>query len=95
LRRVLGERVKHVPVSSSKSQFGHSLGAAGALEVAAIVAGMKGGFLPPTLNLERPDPECELLHVACEAKYSRVDVALSTSFGFGSRNAALVIRRLG
>lgn len=94
LRRVLGGRAKHVPVSSSKSQFGHSLGAAGALEVAAIVAGMEGGFLPPTLNLERPDPECELLHVACEAKYSRVDVALSTSFGFGSRNAALVVRRL-
>jgi len=93
LRRVLGEGACRVPVSSSKSQFGHSLGAAGAMEAAAIVAGMWGGFAPPTLNLDHPDPECDLAHVAGHSRPCRISVALSTSFGFGSRNAALVLRR--
>lgn len=95
LRRALGPEVGRVLVSASKSQFGHSLGAAGALEAAAVIAGMQGGFVPPTLNLENVDPQCALAHVVQEACVRDVDVALSTSFGFGSRNAALVLRKMG
>jgi 3-oxoacyl-[acyl-carrier-protein] synthase II len=94
ITRVLGRRAREVPVSSSKSQFGHLLGAAGAAEAAATIVGMRGGFVPPTLNLDDPDPECDLLHVPWVSKGHVVDVALSTSFGFGSRNAALVFRRI-
>ncbi len=93
LRRVFGERISQVPVSSSKSQFGHLLGAAGAVEAAAVLVAINEGFAPPTLNLEHPDPECELAHVACKPLTCSIDTALSTSFGFGSRNAALVFRR--
>ena len=95
LRRVLGDHASRVPVSSSKSQFGHSLGAAGAIEAAAIVLGMWGGFAPPTLNLENVDPQCDLVHIAGRVRQCQIDVALSTSFGFGSRNAAVVLRRIG
>lgn len=93
LRALLGDRVEYVPVSSSKSQFGHLLGAAGAVEAAATIAALEGGFVPPTLNLEDPDPDCELLHIRGKAQPCDVSVAMSTSFGFGSRNAALVLRR--
>lgn len=93
LRRVLGDAAATTPVSSTKSLFGHTLGACGALEVAATLVGMREGFVPPTANLEEPDPECDLDHVAVRARPARVDVALSTSFGFGSRNAAVVVRR--
>lgn len=93
LRRVLGERAARVPVSSSKSLFGHLLGASGAVEMAATVAGMQHGFLPPTLNLREPDPACDLDYVPNLPRSARIDVALSTSFGFGSRNAAIVVRR--
>lgn len=91
--RALGGTATGVPVSSSKSLFGHTLGACGAVELAATLVGMKEGFLPPTLNLDAPDPECTLDYVAHRARPARVDVALSTSFGFGSRNAALLVRR--
>ncbi len=94
LRRVLGERADRVPVSSSKSMVGHLLGASGAIEAAATVLGMSGGFLPPTINLVRRDPECDLDYVPNDAREARIDAALSTSFGFGSRNAAVVLRRL-
>lgn len=93
LHNVLGSRALHVPVSSSKSQFGHLLGAAGAIEAAAVIAAMDGGFVPVTRNLENPDPECNLRHVMGRPESLRVDVALSTNFGFGSRNAALLFRR--
>jgi 3-oxoacyl-[acyl-carrier-protein] synthase II len=93
LRRALGMRGARVPVSSSKSQFGHLLGAAGAIEAAVIVAAMSGGFVPVTRNLSAPDPECDLAHVIGAPRSMRIDVALSTSFGFGSRNAALVLSR--
>lgn len=94
LRRVLGNRAQDVPVSSSKSQFGHSLGAAPVIEVMATMAGMRGGFAPATLNLKHPDPECDLAHVVDRTRECRIDVALSTNFGFGSRNAAIVLRRV-
>lgn len=93
LKALLGSRAKSIPVSSSKSQFGHLLGAAAAIEAAATVLAIEGQFLPPTLNLDEPDEECDLDHVPGRAREHPVHVALSTSFGFGSRNAALVFRR--
>ncbi|MFM8410332.1 MAG: beta-ketoacyl-[acyl-carrier-protein] synthase II, partial [Alphaproteobacteria bacterium] len=76
----------------TKSMVGHLLGACGAVELAATTTGMQGGFLPPTINLREPDPACDLDWVAGEARPARIRAALSTSFGFGSRNAALVVR---
>ncbi len=93
LHRIFGDVASTIPVSSSKSLFGHALGAGGALELVATLIGMREGFVPPTLNLDQPDPECDLDYVAHSARPARVDVALSTSFGFGARNAALVVKR--
>lgn len=93
LKALLGARAKSVPVSSSKSQFGHLLGAAAAIEAAATIVAIEGQFVPPTLNLDDPDGECDLCHVPDRAREHSIKVALSTSFGFGSRNAALVFRR--
>lgn len=92
LRRVFGANAA-VAVSSSKSQFGHLLGASGAVELAAVVAGMVGSFAPPTLNLDEPDTECLLNHVPHRARTMEINYALSTNFGFGSRNAALALRK--
>ena len=81
------------PVSSTKSMIGHVLAGAGAVELAACVAAIECGFLPPTINLDRPDPECDLDHVANNSRRARLDAAISNSFGFGGQNACLLIRR--
>lgn len=93
LRRVLGAEAERIPVSSSKSMLGHLLGASAAIEAAATALALDGGFVPPTINLEEPDPECDLDYVPNRAREAPLRAALSTSFGFGSRNAALVLRR--
>jgi 3-oxoacyl-(acyl-carrier-protein) synthase len=72
---------------------GHLLGAAGAMEALFCVRALETGILPPTINLDRPDPECELDHVAGKARQTRIRVALSSSSGFGGTNAALVFSR--
>jgi 3-oxoacyl-[acyl-carrier-protein] synthase II len=91
IRKVFGEH--RAAVSSSKSMTGHLLGAAGALEAAATVLALHEGVLPPTINLEDPDPDCELDHVANASRKEQVDLALSNSFGFGGQNAVLAMRR--
>jgi 3-oxoacyl-[acyl-carrier-protein] synthase II len=93
LRTVFGEGAGRLAVSSTKSMVGHLLGASGAAELAATLVAMQGGFVPPTINLREPDPACDLDFVPGEARPARIDAALSTSFGFGSRNAAIVVRR--
>jgi len=90
LRDVFGAHTDRLAVSSTKGATGHLLGAAGALEALLTVRSLETGMLPPTLNLDRPDPECMLDHVANKARAARVRVALSNSFGFGGVNAALV-----
>jgi len=93
LKRVFGERAKKVPVSSTKSMTGHLLGGAGGLEAGISVLALRDQTLPPTINLEMPDPECDLDYVPNHARKASVEYALSNSFGFGGTNAALVFRR--
>ena len=93
IRRVLGPAAEHVPVSATKSMTGHLLGAAGAVEALFCVRALQTGWLPPTTNLDHPDPECALDHVAHKARHASARVALSNSFGFGGTNATLVLRR--
>jgi 3-oxoacyl-[acyl-carrier-protein] synthase II len=90
LRDAFGAHADRLPVSSTKGATGHLLGAAGALEALLTVRALETGMLPPTLNLDRPDPDCALDHVANQARPARARVALSNSFGFGGVNAALV-----
>jgi 3-oxoacyl-[acyl-carrier-protein] synthase II len=94
LKIALGEeRAKQVPISSTKSETGHLLGAAGALETIVTVMAMRESFLPPTINQTDPDPLCDLDYIPNTGREADVPVALTNSFGFGGHNAALVLRR--
>jgi 3-oxoacyl-[acyl-carrier-protein] synthase II len=92
LALALGDEVKRVPVSATKSMTGHLLTGAAAIEALACLAAMREGAIPPTINLDDPDPECELRHVANKALEARVRVAVSNSFGFGGSNACVVFK---
>ena len=93
VKRVFGAHAGRVAVSSTKSMTGHLLGAAGGVEAAFTVLTLVRGMLPPTINLEEPDPVCDLDYVPNRAREARVDVALSNSFGFGGTNATLAFGR--
>jgi 3-oxoacyl-[acyl-carrier-protein] synthase II len=88
----LGDAATRVPVSSPKSMTGHMIGAAGALSAMVALLAMRDGVLPPTTNLEHPDPECELDHVALEARRADVRTAAVNAFGFGGQNCVVVLR---
>lgn len=90
LRTVFGKHLQDIPVSGTKSMTGHLLGAAGALEAILCIQALEVGLLPPTINLDHPDPECELDHVANKPRPVAIRTALSNSFGFGGTNATLV-----
>ncbi|HVR88792.1 MAG TPA: beta-ketoacyl-ACP synthase II [Candidatus Limnocylindria bacterium] len=92
LKTVFGERAYKVPISSTKSMTGHTLGAAGAIEAVICVLAMRDGILPPTINHENPDPQCDLDYVPNVAREAAVEYSLSNSMGFGGHNVALVIR---
>ena len=93
LHRVFGRHAARVAVSSTKSMTGHLLGAAGTVEAAYTVLALGHGIVPPTINLDEPDPACDLDYVPHEARRAPVDVAMSNSFGFGGTNVSLVFRR--
>jgi 3-oxoacyl-[acyl-carrier-protein] synthase II len=93
LKRVFGESAKKVPISSTKSMTGHLLGGAGGLEAGIAVLALRDQVIPPTINLESPDPECDLDYVPNVARKATLDYALSNSFGFGGTNAALIFKR--
>jgi 3-oxoacyl-[acyl-carrier-protein] synthase II len=93
LKRVFGDRAKQVPISSTKSMTGHLLGGAGGLEAGIIVLALRDQILPPTINQETPDPECDLDYIPNVARKASVEYALSNSFGFGGTNAALIFKR--
>ena len=84
-----------VPVSSTKSSMGHLVAACGAVETILCVQAIRTGLLPPTINLERPDPACELEHIAMRARSAHIDHALTNAFGFGGSNGSLVVSRHG
>jgi beta-ketoacyl-acyl-carrier-protein synthase II len=93
IKTMFGERAYQVPVSSTKSMVGHTLGGAGAIEALACVQSIKTGIIHPTINLEEPDPACDLDYVPLQARQAEVRTTLSNSFGLGGQNACLVLRR--
>lgn len=93
IKRIFGEYAYQIPVSSTKSMTGHLLGAAGGVEAIICAKALETGIIPPTINYEVPDPECDLDYVPNQARAHDVDVAMSNSFGFGGHNAVLVFRK--
>jgi 3-oxoacyl-[acyl-carrier-protein] synthase II len=93
IKAVFGEHAKNIPVSSTKSMTGHLLGATGALEAIFCLKTICEGILPPTINLDHPDPVCDLDYVPHQARKSDVKTAISNTFGFGGVNAVLVFKR--
>jgi 3-oxoacyl-[acyl-carrier-protein] synthase II len=93
IKAALGEQSKRVPISSNKSMIGHLLGAAGVVEAIFTILTMRDGIIPPTINYDTPDPECDLDYVPNVARKAQVNTALSNSFGFGGVNATLVFRK--
>ena len=93
IKTVFGDRAGKIPANSTKSMVGHLLGGAGAIEVAAVCLQMKNNYLHPTVNLDNPDPECDLDYVANEGRDYNIDIAVSNSFGFGGHNVSLVLKR--
>jgi 3-oxoacyl-[acyl-carrier-protein] synthase II len=93
IKTVLGEHAYDVAVSSTKSMTGHLLGGAGALEALICANVLEDGIIPPTINYEVPDPDCDLDYVPNEARQAEVQVAMSNSFGFGGHNACVILRR--
>ena len=93
IKTVFGKHAYELAVSSTKSMTGHTLGAAGALEAIFCMLGMRDGVLPPTINLDHPDPVCDLDYVPRVARRAAVDVSMSNSMGFGGHNASLIIRK--
>jgi 3-oxoacyl-[acyl-carrier-protein] synthase II len=93
IKKVFGDDAYRVPMSSTKSMLGHLIGAAGAVELIISVMALRHGVLPPTINYETPDPECDLDYIPNVAREQRVRHVMSQSFGFGGQNAALIASR--
>ncbi|MEF2965317.1 beta-ketoacyl-ACP synthase II [Paenibacillus sp. M1] len=93
LKRLFGEAAYRIPVTANKSMTGHMFGAAGGAEAIALVKSLGEGVIPPTINLEQPDPECDLDYVPGAAREAALNIGISNSFGFGGHNAAIVLRR--
>jgi 3-oxoacyl-[acyl-carrier-protein] synthase II len=93
VKEVLGEKAYKTPISSNKSMLGHMLGAAGAISAVVAILAMRDQQIPPTMNLEKPDPQCDLDYVPLQSRPCSVQTTLTNAFGFGGQNAALVTRR--
>ena len=94
IKKVFGETAYQTPVSSSKSMLGHLIAAAGAVELITCIEALRQGVLPPTINYETPDPDCDLDYIPNSAREKRVHHALSNSFGFGGQNVSLIVSRV-
>jgi 3-oxoacyl-[acyl-carrier-protein] synthase II len=93
IKTVFGTHAKSIPVSSTKSMTGHLLGAAGAAELIFCIKAIETNIIPPTINLDNPDPACDLDYVPHKAREAKIDIAISNSFGFGGHNATLLVER--
>ncbi|MEI6456538.1 MAG: beta-ketoacyl-[acyl-carrier-protein] synthase family protein [bacterium] len=93
IKKVFGEKAFNIPVSSSKSMVGHTIGAAGAIEAIITILSLEHGMLPPTINLDNPDPQLDLDYIPNHSRAADIRAALSNSFGFGGHNATLVFRK--
>ena len=94
VKKIFGEHARRLSISSTKSQLGHLLGASGGVELILTILAVRDGVVPPTINLDTPDPACDLDYTPNEARQRDVPVAMSNSFGFGGHNASLVVGRL-
>ena len=95
IKMVFGDNACKIPISSTKSMMGHLMGAAGAVELIVCLLTINKGVIPPTINLENTDPECDLDYVANRARKKEVNIAISNSFGFGGNNSSIVVRKFG
>ncbi|AIQ52445.1 beta-ketoacyl-ACP synthase II [Paenibacillus sp. FSL R7-0331] len=93
IKKLFGEAAYRIPVTANKSMTGHTLGAAGGLEAVAIIKSIQQGIIPPTINQETPDPDCDLDYVPNTARKAGLDIGISNSFGFGGHNAVIVLRK--
>jgi 3-oxoacyl-[acyl-carrier-protein] synthase II len=93
IKEIFGEYAYKIPISSIKSMIGHSLGAAGAIEAIASVLTIKHQYIPPTINYENQDPECDLDYVPNRGRSAYVNVVLTNSYGFGGKNSAIILRK--
>lgn len=93
IKKVFGKKAYQIPISSTKSMTGHLLGASGAVELIATILSMEKDYVHPTINLENPDPECDLDYVPNQARKKEINCALSNSLGFGGHNAVLIVKR--
>jgi 3-oxoacyl-[acyl-carrier-protein] synthase II len=93
IKRMFGDHARKLAISSTKSMIGHLLGAAGAVEAGITSLVVARGVLPPTINYENPDPDCDLDYVPNKARKAEVQYALSNSFGFGGTNASLLFKK--
>jgi 3-oxoacyl-[acyl-carrier-protein] synthase II len=93
IKQCFGAYAYHVPISSTKSMLGHTMGASGGIEAVICIMTILTGVIPPTINLHHPDPECDLDYVPNQARQATVNVALSNSMAFGGHNACLIFKR--
>lgn len=93
IKQLFGKQAYQIPVTANKSMLGHMLGAAGGVEAIALAMSLKNGIIPPTINLENPDPLCDLDYVSSGARQVKINTGLSNSFGFGGHNAAIVLKK--
>ncbi len=93
IKQAFGDAAYRVPISSTKSMMGHLIAAAGSVEAIVCLLAIRDGVVPPTVNLDHPDADCDLDYIPHESRRKKVDVALSNSFGFGGQNITLILRR--